>query len=72
MQFMIGFMRASEVAKELSVSTSYAYKLIQQLNAELKEKGYITIPGRINHQYFHERLYGGKQKEAQVDARLQG
>ena len=32
---MIGFMRASEVAKELSVSTSYAYKLIQQLNAEL-------------------------------------
>ncbi len=66
------FMRASEVAKELSVSTSYAYKLIQQLNAELKEKGYITIPGRINHQYFHERLYGGKQKEAQVDARLQG
>jgi len=72
MQFMIRFMRASEVAKELSVSTSYAYKLIQQLNAELKEKGYITIPGRINHQYFQERLYGGKQKEVQHDARLQG
>ena len=69
---MIRFMRASEVAKELSVSTSYAYKLIKQLNAELKEKGYITIPGRINHQYFHERLYGGNQKEAQIDASLQG
>ena len=69
---MIRFMRASEVAKELSVSTSYAYKLIQQLNAELKDKGYITIPVRINHQYFHERLYGGNQKEVQVDARLQG
>ncbi len=69
---MIRFMRASEVAKELSVSTSYAYKLIQQLNAELKEKGYFTIPGRINDQYFRERLYGGTQKEAQVDAHLQG
>ena len=69
---MIRFMRASEVAKELSVSTSFAFKIIKQLNAELKEKGYITIPGRINHQYFYERLYGGKQKEAQLDARLQG
>ena len=29
------FMRAEEVARELEVSKSYAYKLIQQLNAEL-------------------------------------
>ena len=34
------FMRAEEVARELEVSKSYAYKLIQQLNAELREKGY--------------------------------
>lgn len=40
-------MRASEVAKELSVSTSYAYKLIRQLNDELKEKKYLTISGII-------------------------
>ncbi len=33
------FMRAEEVARELEVSKSYAYKLIQQLNAELREKG---------------------------------
>lgn len=31
---MMELMRASEVAKELSVSTSYAYKLIRQLNDE--------------------------------------
>ena len=52
------FMRAEEVARELEVSKSYAYKLIQQLNAELREKGYITIAGRVNRQYFRERLYG--------------
>ena len=51
------FMRAEEVARELEVSKSYAYKLIQQLNAELREKGYITIAGRVNRQYFRERLY---------------
>ena len=36
-------MRASEVAKELDVSLSYAYKLIKQLNEELRQKGYFFI-----------------------------
>ena len=31
------FIRAGEVAQELSVSKPYAYKLIRQLNEELKE-----------------------------------
>ena len=56
---MMELMRASEVAKELSVSTSYAYKLIRQLNDELKEKKYLTIPGRISRKYLYERLYAG-------------
>ena len=33
------FIRAGEVAQELSVSKPYAYKLIRQLNEELKAKG---------------------------------
>ena len=42
----------------------YAYKLIRKLNEELKAKGFITIAGRVNRQYFYERLYGaGKEKE---------
>lgn len=58
------FIRADEVAKELAVSKPYAYKLIRKLNDELKAHGMITIAGRINHQYFNERLYGaGKEKE---------
>ena len=58
------FICAEEVAQELSVSKPYAYKLIRQLNEELKAKGFITISGRINKQYFLERAcYGEKQKE---------
>ena len=53
------FIRADEVADELGVSKPYAYKLIRQLNEELKSKGFITIAGRVNRQYFNERLYGG-------------
>mgnify|MGYP001776755597 FL=1 len=58
------FMRVDEVAQELGISKSYAYKIVQKLNAELKEKGFMTISGRINKQYFMERTcYGATKKE---------
>ena len=57
------FICAEEVAQELSVSKPYAYKLIKRLNDELKEKGFITISGRVNRQYFNERLYGLGREE---------
>ena len=56
------FIRAEEVAQELSVSKPYA-QLIRQLNEELKAKGFITITGRVNRQYFYERLYGAGKGE---------
>lgn len=56
------FMRADEVAKELDVSASYAYKLIRMLNEELEAKGFITVSGRVSRQYFHERLYGSGEE----------
>ena len=37
------FMRADEVAKELGVSQAYAYKLIKELNEELKAKGIVPV-----------------------------
>ena len=54
------FMRADEVTKELGISRSYAYKLIRQLNQELKERGFLTIAGRINRDYLKERLYASE------------
>lgn len=45
------FIRADDVAQELSVSKPYAYKLIRKLNEELKAQGFITIAGRVNRQY---------------------
>lgn len=52
------FIRVEDVARELCVSKPYAYKLIRKLNEELKAQGFITIAGRVNRQYFYERLYG--------------
>ncbi len=50
------FMRVEEVARELEVSKSYAYKIVKQLNEELREKGNFTIAGRVSRAYFTERL----------------
>lgn len=58
------FMRVEEVAKELGVSKSYAYKIVQKLNAELKEQGFLTISGRVNKQYFLERTCYEIEKKA--------
>ncbi len=51
------FMTASDVAEYLGVSTSMAYKIIQQLNRELKEKGFITIAGKVSRAFFEKKTY---------------
>ena len=57
------FMNVEEVAGEHGVSVSYAYKLIRKLNKELREKGFITIAGRINRHYFNERVYPEERRD---------
>ena len=58
------FMKVEEVAEELGISKSYAYKIMQKLNAELKAQGFLRISGRVNKRYFLERAcYGTNKKE---------
>ena len=57
------FMRVEEVAEELGVSIPYAYKLIRNMNEELKKAGCITIAGRIDRKYFHEKFYGTREQK---------
>ena len=56
------FMRVDEVAAEMGISKSYAYKIVQRLNAELKVMGYLTVAGRVNKQYFMEKVCYTKKK----------
>ena len=61
------FMKVQDVADELGVSKSYAYKIVQKLKDELKSQGFITISGRVNKQYFLERVcYGTVDKRKDV------
>ena len=57
------FVRAEEVASELGISKPYAYKLVREMNEELKQKGFITIPVRVSRRYFEEKIYGLRDRQ---------
>lgn len=48
------FMTVEEVAEELKVSKSYAYKVVREL-------GYLTISGRVNTSFFRKKLCYGEE-----------
>ena len=50
------FLTVEEVAKEMGVSKSYAYKIVKKLNEELQQMGYLTVAGRINTNYFRKKV----------------
>lgn len=51
------FITAMEVKEMLGISKSHAYKIVRDLNKELKAKGCLTIAGKVSRVYLTERLY---------------
>ena len=57
------YLTAAEVAETVGVSITKAYKLIREMNEELKKKGFLTIPGRVSRRYFEEKFYGLRDRQ---------
>lgn len=51
-------MDANEVAKELGVSKGQAYKLIRQLNEELRAGNFVVVAGKIPRAFWEKKFYG--------------
>lgn len=67
------FYFVEDVMKMLGLSRSKCYKIIKQLNQELNRQGYITVPGRVSKQYYHQRFYCGPEKgEGPTDKKVTG
>ena len=57
-------MYAEDISEELGISKGYAYKIIKELNQELKEAGFIVISGRVPRAFWETKFYGyNKQVE---------
>lgn len=49
------FLNYTDIMNIMGVSKSKAYQIIQDLNEELKDKGYIVIAGKVSSKYFLKR-----------------
>lgn len=49
------YYRVTEIMDLMECSDSTAYRVIKELNTELNAKGIITLAGKINKKYFHQR-----------------
>lgn len=50
------FLNASDVAAYMDISKPAAYKIIRSLNNELRQKGFITVAGKISRIFFEEKV----------------
>ena len=58
-------MTAGEITENLGVSKSFAYKIVQRLNAELRSKGFYTVSGKVSRRFFEEKFYGAQSASQQ-------
>lgn len=49
-------LNVDDVKNLLQVSKPKAYEIIRKLNTELKDKGYLTVQGKIREDYLFERM----------------
>lgn len=49
---------AEEVAEELGISKSHAYKILREFNKELETEGYLIISGKIPRAFLEKKIYG--------------
>lgn len=54
---------AKELGEALGVSESKAYEYIRQMNAELTQKGFLTVRGKVSRKYANERFFGGLMQD---------
>ena len=46
----------AEVAAICDVSIPKAYKMMEEVNAEMAKGGYMVISGRVNKRFFYEKI----------------
>ncbi|AVQ30358.1 hypothetical protein [Fusobacterium varium] len=51
------FLFAKDVMQITGLKITKSREIIRDLNGELKEKGYLTIQGRVPEKYFYNRYF---------------
>ncbi len=60
---MAHLMTADEIAEDLGISKGHAYKLIREMNEELRQAGYIVVAGKVPRAYWEKKFYGSPHQQ---------
>lgn len=58
------FLFAKDIIEITGLKITKSREIIKELNKELKEKGYLTIQGRVPEKYFYDRYFPESKDQA--------
>lgn len=52
------YLSVEDVAEVFDISVSFAYRVVERMNADLANKNYYVILGRVPTRYVEDKIYG--------------
>ena len=52
------YLSVEDVAEVFDISVSFAYRVVERMNADLASKNYYVILGRVPTRYVEDKIYG--------------
>ena len=52
------YLSVEDVAEVFDISVSFAYRVVERMNAALANKNYYVILGRVPTRYVEDKIYG--------------
>ena len=52
------YLSVEDVAAVFDISVSFAYRVVERMNADLASKNYYVILGRVPTRYVEDKIYG--------------
>lgn len=52
------YLSVEDVAEVFDISVSFAYRVVERMNADLAGKNYYVILGRVPTRYIEDKIYG--------------
>ena len=57
------YLSVEDVAEVFDISVSFAYRVVERMNADLASKNYYVILGRVPTRYVEDKIYGPEHVE---------
>ena len=52
------YLSVEDIAELFGLSVSFAYRVVERMNADLESKNYYVILGRVPTRYVEDKIYG--------------